>query len=1449
MHDRSITIVKRSRVLIAAALAIALGVLGLDAVAASPVTADTATPLPATVSADALPTWQVNGVVWSQVVVGNTVYATGSFSAARPPGVAVGGAGQVQANNIFAYDITTGNRVASFSHQLNGQGLTVVASPDGSKVYVGGDFTTVDGVARNHIAAFNVATGALDTRFAPSVGSSVAALAVSPSTVYAGGKFFSAGGQSRRRLAAFSASNGAVLPWAPTADDNNVSAMVMAPDDSHVIVGGKFTTLDGVSATGMGSLDATSGAVLPWKINQLVRDGGDKCGITNLSVDGDQVYGGGFAFGCGNFEGTFAANAGDGTTSWVNDCHGDTYSTYPVGQVLYSVSHAHSCQWIGAFSNSDPWSVNMRHALAFTTYPTGTDQGPDDYGWDFSSVADSTLLQWFPLLGIGSYTGQNQAAWSVSGNSNYVVLGGEFPTANRTAQQGLVRFAVRNIAPNKRGPAAASGADKPTAVSFGGGTARIAWQAPYDMDDKTLSYNIYRSGTAAPIATMPADSTYWNHPMLGYLDKSAVPGQSYTYTVKASDPWGNTLNLGSSNSVTVVSGTTSLYVGDVTGDGAQHYWRLGEPSGTTVYDWAGFADGLAQGGVSRGVPGAIGGDSDAASGFNGTSTGYVSTGSTDSAPANFTLEAWVKTTTTSGGKIVGYGSANTGDSSSYDRHIYMDNAGHLIFGIYRGGTYTITTPNRYNDGQWHQIVATLDSSVGMKLFVDGTRVGVNQSGTVAQDYSGYWRIGGDNLNGWPSQPSSNYFNGAIDDVAVYDQALSLTNVRTHYIDSGRTLNLPAAPADTYGKAVYDDDPDLFWRLDEAAGATANDSSANGAVGIYAGGVTLGQAGALGGQGTAATFDGTSGTVGAATAVGGPSVYSEELWFKTTTTHGGKLIGFGDRQSGTSGNYDRHVYMENSGQLTFGVWTGQTNTITSPASYNDGRWHYLVATQGPAGMKLYVDNTLIGTNPQTGQQAYTGYWRVGGDTVWSGDSNFFAGTIDEVAVYSKQLSPLDVRSHFLAGGGTVANDPPVASFTLDQDARSITVDASGSSDPDGSVASYAWDFGDGSTAHGQTATHTFTAPGDYTVKLTVTDDVGATASATKQVHVTNSPPIANFVATASGLSVAVDGSSSGDPDGTVTSSAWDFGDGATGTGVKVAHTYAAAGTYTISLTVTDNDGATASTQQQVSVTAQQAPQLLASDNFGRTVTGGWGSADTGGAWSVTGNSANAAVSNGSASLTDPRPGAGPSVTLGGVSSQDTDVRVSLAPGQVPDASGAFISLIGRQVGTTGAYRAVVNLTAAQQVTIALVRVDAAGQARIADPVSVSGLTYAPGTVLDARFVVTGSAPTTLEAKVWRHGDPEPSGWQVSGADNSAAMQAAGTVGLMSYLSTNATQVPFAVRFSAFRTYDATTDGAAQAVADGAQAMTARHVSKDVTGTARTSPDLGKGAAPARERSAK
>ena len=113
-------------------------------------------------------------------------------------------------SNIFAYDITTGNPVAAFNHSLNAQGLVVRGTPDGSRVYVGGDFTDGRRQARGHVAAFDTATGAL-TGLGPELDGQVRGSPSPASTVYVGGNFRSANGQARTQLAAFDATGNAAL--------------------------------------------------------------------------------------------------------------------------------------------------------------------------------------------------------------------------------------------------------------------------------------------------------------------------------------------------------------------------------------------------------------------------------------------------------------------------------------------------------------------------------------------------------------------------------------------------------------------------------------------------------------------------------------------------------------------------------------------------------------------------------------------------------------------------------------------------------------------------------------------------------------------------------------------------------------------------------------------------------------------------------------------------------------------------------------------------------------------------------------------------------------------------------------------------------------------------------------------------------------------------------------
>jgi len=179
----------------------------------------------------------------------------------------------------------------------------------------------------------------------------------------------------------------------------------------------------------------------------------------------------------------------------------------------------------------------------------------------------------------------------------------------------------------------------------------------------------------------------------------------------------------------------------------------------------------------------------------------------------------------------------------------------------------------------------------------------------------------------------------------------------------------------------------------------------------------------------------------------------------------------------------------------------------------------------------------------------------------------------------------------------SNAPPKASFTYSSIDLQLTMDATSSIDPDGGIVAYSWDFGDGSVGSGELVTHTYAATGDYTVKLTVMDNRGATGSASEIVAIRFSP-VASFVARHDRMTVSFD--ASGSSPSAVSQSPlvayeWDFGDGSTGTGITATHTYAQAGRYTVTLTVTDQAGGSGSATRYVSP-ADTTVDILADQFF-------------------------------------------------------------------------------------------------------------------------------------------------------------------------------------------------------------------------------------------------------------
>ena len=160
--------------------------------------------------------------------------------------------------------------------------------------------------------------------------------------------------------------------------------------------------------------------------------------------------------------------------------------------------------------------------------------------------------------------------------------------------------------------------------------------------------------------------------------------------------------------------------------------------------------------------------------------------------------------------------------------------------------------------------------------------------------------------------------------------------------------------------------------------------------------------------------------------------------------------------------------------------------------------------------------------------------------------------------------------------------PTARFTYACTGWRCTFDGSGSSDADGTIASYSWFFGEGGSAFGQTVTHSFNASGPFTATLIVIDNLGVGDRQQQVVNlVANSRPVASFTVVCAGLTCAFDGSSSSDADGVIENYAWNLGEGSA-SGVSANHTYSREGTFGVSLTVTDNIGGTSVQVGQVTV---------------------------------------------------------------------------------------------------------------------------------------------------------------------------------------------------------------------------------------------------------------------------
>ncbi|MBA3656364.1 MAG: PKD domain-containing protein [Gemmatimonadaceae bacterium] len=407
--------------------------------------------------------------------------------------------------------------------------------------------------------------------------------------------------------------------------------------------------------------------------------------------------------------------------------------------------------------------------------------------------------------------------------------------------------------------------------------------------------------------------------------------------------------------------------------------------------------------------------------------------------------------------------------------------------------------------------------------------------------------------------------------------------------------------------------------------------------------------------------------------------------------------FGDGATGT-GVTTTHAYADNgsySAILTATDPAGASDATNTPVTITNAP--PVVAAGAPfianAGQSVTVNASFSDAGLNDSPWAYTFEW---GDGSTSTGSTGIQGGISANHTYATagsysvaiKVTDKDGGNGSNVSSGTVraapraATDGPYAGV----EGSAIAMSGAGSSDVDGTIVSYAWTFGDGSTGAGASVSHTYANDGDYTVTLVVTDNDGLTSSVNSSAHVTNVAPVVgafdggrlpaggtysasgsfadpgadawtatvnfgdgtgtqplslsgksftlshvysasgNYTVTVTvsdgagsssssagvtvlaaptaaingpfssveGSSVSMSGAASTDVDGTISSYAWNFGDGTTGTGASISHTYAQDGNYTVTLVVTDNDGLTGTTTATAQAT-NVAPAIAALGN--------------------------------------------------------------------------------------------------------------------------------------------------------------------------------------------------------------------------------------------------------------
>jgi len=368
--------------------------------------------------------------------------------------------------------------------------------------------------------------------------------------------------------------------------------------------------------------------------------------------------------------------------------------------------------------------------------------------------------------------------------------------------------------------------------------------------------------------------------------------------------------------------------------------------------------------------------------FTATGSSFFDVASTSSLQlSQFSVAAWFKTSADFGSDVMivnkgGFGSETAGQNINYG--IWMNSAEKIKGGFESsaGTDYYTTSPNSYNDNQWHYAVVTYGGSTVI-LYIDGVQVASKSTSGATPDSAGTKpvRVA---ANSRVTPPTTNFFVGEVDEVRVWKDDLTSTEQANAFA----------------GTSFNSGDQVLYLDFSGVDGGEYNYAPSFTATGTN-------------------YFDVTS------TNSLRISEFSVASWFKTSTNFGSEaFINKGGTGSDSAGQNQNYQISMNSGEqikVGFETSTGADFFVNSPSTYNDNQWHYTVVTYDGTTIRLYIDNIQVATKSTGGASPETSGTKpvrvAANSRVTPPTSNFFTGNVDEVRIWNRALSSSEVTNAF------------------------------------------------------------------------------------------------------------------------------------------------------------------------------------------------------------------------------------------------------------------------------------------------------------------------------------------------------------------------------------------------------------------------------------------------------